>query len=217
MTPVIRTVLSAAGLVLASTASAQTFDPDATVVLMPYPYTAVTCGTLEEEDLLECESIAGESHPSLMYVYVLLVREGGFPNGVGGFEFGIEYDDTVDVIGWEHCAGGFDIPEEGWPASGTGNAMTWSGGCHFPPGEVAIAGDFVVANPTVGEMRIVPDPRTGRVEWVDCNIDLYEICPANLGTFDLATAVDPLCGDHCGTVPAPVVRWGQIKAVYRVL
>ena len=82
-------------------------------------------------------------------------------------------------------------------------------------GEVAIAGDFVIRDPSVGEIRIIPDPRTGRVEWVDCNIDLYEICPGNLGTFDLAAPVDPLCGDNCGTVPATTLRWGEVKSVYR--
>ncbi len=145
-------------------------------------------------------------------VFVLLAREGGFPNGVGGLQFGIEYDESVRVLGWSQCSGGAEIPSDDWPASGSGNALTWRQGCHEPMGEVAIAGLLVVEAPLDGELRIIADPRVGMTLWADCSAELAEICPGNGDTFNLDEPAVPICGDQCDdTVPVHEASWSAIK------
>ncbi len=49
--------------------------------------------------------------------------------GVGqleGLQFGIEYDAAVDVSSWQLCTGGFQVPEDGWPDSGSAIAVTFN-------------------------------------------------------------------------------------------
>ena len=50
----------------------------------------------------------------------------GEPGGVGGIQFGIEYDAPLVVQSWNNCTGGNEIPSDDWPSSGSGNAITKS-------------------------------------------------------------------------------------------
>lgn len=44
---------------------------------------------------------------------------------LAGLTFGVVYTPGVAIIEGESC-GDFELPDDGWPASGTGNAVTWS-------------------------------------------------------------------------------------------
>jgi len=139
--------------------------------------------------------------------------------------------------GWSMCTGGSEIPEDGWPASGTGNAVTWAGGCYDVTENddgVTKIGFFVIFPDSRGAMWIVEDPRVGYALASDCWPNSYLICRELMGS----SVMDPVdapcdeyfadngigypespcnpCGDTCpqGT-PINSTTWGGIKSHYR--
>lgn len=148
-----------------------------------------------------------------MFFYVGLMREGGFPIDVGGAQFGITYDATVTVTNWALCTGGGEIPEAGWPDSGTGNAVTWGGGCYGPPAEMGRIGFFVTRPPFEGVMSLTPDPRIGKALWATCDAELFELCDENLQSTEISGVVSSICGDGCA-VPTEFGTWSRLKRLH---
>jgi hypothetical protein len=185
--------------------------------IAPADYGAQCAALLDDGDcgdLVSSLPVAGEA-----FVWVVASREGGFPQGVGGMQFGIEYS-GLTVVGWTLCTGGSEISQAGWPDSGTGNAVTWSGGCYSSPGTRARIGYISILDGSQGSFSVTGDPRLNPVgvEWADCDAVVWQLCVENLGGIaDLSAVGDvpPNCGDHCPIIPVEDHSWGQIKNLYR--
>lgn len=195
------------------------------------------CGDFPLESDIGCDLVLVDGvdfgEYGLLIVWVLVAAippQQGVDGGIGGVQFGIRYDPSVDVLGWALCTGGAEIPQrddEGtWPESNTGNAIVWSQGCYpeaqNPDGMTAI-GYLVVREQSRGFMEIRDDPRTGRAEAVDCADTLTEICGRLLGAAVMHSDAGPCddvrgsacntCGLDCAT-PIHETSWGRVKNLY---
>ena len=100
-----------------------------------------------------------------------------------------------------------------WPDTGTGNAVTYTGGCYNPAGSAARVGYLSIGNGNSGFVNLVNDPRIDNALYTDCDATEVTICLGNLGDADLSAGTSPTCGDACAT-PTVETSWGQIKALF---
>ena len=208
-----RLLLCLLALMLPLTAFAVTDElANINVVVTPASYGGCADGAVFEAGT--CADLVSSPVGGFAFVWIVLSNEGGFPNGVGGARFGVEYDLVGAVIPWALCTGGSEISEDGWPASGTGNAVTWSGGCYDPPSQVAVIGYLTADDGASGFCNVIGDPRVGFAQYSDCLPTEFELCPENLGGCDLAVGCTPVCGDHCEVTPVEEMSWGKIKSLY---
>lgn len=146
--------------------------------------------------------------------------------GVAGFQCGIDYNGAVgagvDVFGWTLCANQ-EFAQPGWPASGTGNTITWAPAtdCQdvnsepYVPGTViAIGGVFAVEVLSPDFMSVIPRPVDGKAKVADCNAaedDITFNTPSQLGIAGFGLPGYNPCG-----LPTPVQNstWGGIKKAY---
>ncbi len=148
----------------------------------------------------DCDGLSSSPLGGAAFVWVVVSDEASFPSGIGGVQFATTH--SMPVGSWTLCTGGNQIPGEGWPASGSGNAVTWASGCYEPPGTNARVGYFAIDDGSSGTFGIEPDPRVGAALWVECGGDSpVPICSAGLGMLDLATGGSPLCGEQAGGLP----------------
>jgi len=208
---------SVMALLAAAPALAQDVDPHTGIVVQTFPWAVFTCSDPAYTWETECEEMdatVGEFQNHVVAVYA--TREGGWPEGIGGIQFGIEYAfENGQVTSWTLCSGGSEVPEAGWPASGTGNAVTWMAGCHVPPGEVAFVGAFLVytesfGEPVTGWLRITADPRVGQALVADCETNLAEVCSDALVTWTAGESLPDVCG-ACIATPTRSTSWGELK------
>ena len=86
------------------------------------------CQVVAGAPLLDCES-ALTNRPGLGQSWYLAVYAAFPPTSsprLFGVTFGISYDETdVVLVAWEGC-GDFELPNNAWPASGEGTAVTWN-------------------------------------------------------------------------------------------
>jgi len=122
------------------------------------------------------------------------------PARIAGVQFGIEHDLAPGEF--VSCAGGFEIPTDDWPASGSAAAIVWDE-CNESPGENVRVGFFPVSEAGSGTFSVIPDPRTGFASVADCDAVDRELCDGNLGTLDLAVGTTPTCDPRPGTLPPP--------------
>ncbi len=122
-----------------SLVATQEFDECFNINLMMEPPQYGGCGVSVPylESFETCENLVFDPwYPQIVFVHVVASRSPDFDEGIGGLQFGIEYE-NVEIQGWGLCTGGSEIPEAGWPRSGTGNAVTWPGGCYDPETQLA--------------------------------------------------------------------------------
>ncbi len=170
----------------------------------------------------------GELTPNFAELVVGGVPVGAGPGvsgGIGGIQFGIEYVPSLDLYGWTLCTGGSEIPQVepvAWPASGSGNAVTWSDGCYLVTDNddgVTKIGFFSVRSGGPGFLRAAGDPRIGGIALVaDCLPTTFEICRAHLGWGDVEVdgpGGHVACGTSCADPLVEVSTWSRVKALYR--
>jgi len=179
-------------------------------------YAGCDDGLWDEIDGGVCADLDLDPIPAQSFLWFVISRvDVPLENGVGGVQLGIDHVDA-DVLGWTLCTGGSEIPEDGWPASGTGNAMTWSAGCYEPAGgHQARIGFITLGDGLVGQFEVTGDPRVGQAVYADCDTETYAICFSNLGRYD--TGLDfnpPTCNPECGSVPSRRSSWGTLKALF---
>ncbi len=174
-----------------------------------------------------------------IFVWVVV---GGVPpcegnaGGIGGIRFGIQYEPTVLVAGWAVCAGS-EVQGPGWPGSGTGDAITWQGGCYCVTANtdgMTKVGFFQINPTSAGGMVIVEDPQVGFAQAADCAPVGFRICRQLMGKCVLSPNDGPCdlydhaahgigsaaqevcnpCGGKCA-VPMRSTSWGSIKTLYR--
>ncbi len=118
-----------------------------------------------------CESVTVDapSGPGRYDIYVLGVDV----DEVLGTRFGLSCDGPLLFYGWMSC-GELEIPTDGWPGCGEGNAVTW--GAVPAPGPTVTVGilDVYVYGGSVS-LSTGPDPRVGHAEWCD-NSDPAPLC-----------------------------------------
>jgi len=96
-------------------------------------------------------------------------------NGLTGFQFGIEYTEHtfhhtgMVVTDWHYCSL-LEWRPDNWPASGSGNTLTWSttpNTCQREP--VVAGGYFTVTVYGASTMSITPYPVTGLAKVANCS------------------------------------------------
>lgn len=195
-------------LMVPAIASAQD-DADAfiNVTVTPPSYGGCDAGAgIDDGGCLDLASAPQENG----FVFVVASRLGGWDDGIGAIQFGLDH--TL-AGSWALCTGGSEIPEAGWPASGTGNAATWGGGCYLPAGENALVGFVSVAGPAGGSIQTTGDPRVGAAIYTSCSAVPFNFPAGNLGgDADLADGTTPLC-EPTGT-PTVEETWSSLKNLF---
>jgi len=204
-----------ASSLVVTTAHAQVEDRDANLNLHLTLASYAGCDDTNFDVIDEgtCSDLSGGAVAGQAFVWVVASKEGGLPDGIGGVQFGIQHSGVIQ--NWALCTGGSQIAENGWPASGTGNACVFDDGCYVPAGEAARIGFFGVDEGATGSYRLTDDPRIAQAVWADCSTETFTYCEGNLGRVDhgSGTTQDPRCGDRCDDViPNRATTWTSIKA-----
>jgi len=209
--------LPVALVVFSPVGSAQELDPRVSIEARVVPWTIFECSDPIWNPPAICEVLAADPEITQQGFTLGLyaTRAGGWPEGIGGFQFGVEHEISSPGVYWTLCSGGSEISDDDWPASGTGTAMTWAGGCQNPDGEAIFIGGFVIAGsfelpPPSGWIRLTADPRIGKALYADCTTETYEVCEENLLTWDLDELLVPAC-DACAATPTRAATWGELK------
>jgi hypothetical protein len=172
-------------------------------------------------------SLAPSLQVSLLAGGIVPFERAGEFGGIGGLQFALDYPASAGVETWTLCTGGAEVPAGGWPGAGSGNAVTWAGGCRPETGNAAgieRVGFWTLVPGGAGLIEIAGDPRVNGGAWFyDCNAEGYFICDALLGSADVTPGSNPravTCGGSCAIVGTPgngttvSASWGQIKSLY---
>jgi hypothetical protein len=156
----------------------------------------------------------------------VVVCNGSDSVGIAGAEFGIEYDGAegsgVDVQIWRGCAD-LEYPSDDWPASGSGNLVTWAE-CQatnldpkVPKSAYAVCGVFHVDVLGQDEMQVTPRPVSGRMKVADCAAvedDITDAVVARGGIATFCTNRHGYAYCHGKVLPGTEATWGKIKTLY---
>jgi hypothetical protein len=131
-----------------------------------------------------CGEIETRGQVGTDYFAYVIISNLNSTAGLSVGRFGITYDGAaargVDVSSWTSCADGLEFPSAGWPAAGTGIAVTWQN-CFHPPivngDAMAVVGYFEVNASTPDEIRVTPHPSFNQAAVGDCaaNEDVIEM------------------------------------------
>ncbi len=115
--------------------------------------------------------------------------------------------------GWTSCSL-LEIPTEGWPGCGEGNAQTWGATLAGPNVTMGIL-DVLVYSGTNAKLAMCKDPRTGWAEVCD-GTEPNPLCdkvtePAAFGF----VGFDRYGYNPCGEVATERGTWGAVKSLYR--
>lgn len=86
-------------------------------------------------------------------------------DSLAGVQFGIHYDATVSVNSWTRCTSGLDIPEDGWPDSGTAIALAFPEILPTGPDSLVALGFFTIEGGSSGSIQVTDDARIGEAVW----------------------------------------------------
>ncbi|HET9233739.1 MAG TPA: hypothetical protein VFP10_06345 [Candidatus Eisenbacteria bacterium] len=167
-----------------------------------------------------CNDYSTSTSSSGFYTIYLTIAGYDDTIGVAGAQFGVSYDNMngvgADIWGWKSCSD-FEFREDNWPASGTGNLITWDwgGNCQRNDGVPLTAGAFDVTVYSGDVFSLTPRPVDGMVKVAGCDLvetDITDAVPSRLGQVGFGTTggYNPCLG------PSPVHprTWGSIKALY---
>lgn len=168
------------------------------------------------------------------FVYLLATpdtREWSPDVGVGGLQCGIEFPTAgarppIEMLSWTPCAV-MEFPQPAWPASGTGNTITWgTAGCRVT--DVAVGGYFYLAAYSPAALSLTNHPAVGAAKVANCRgsestVDLT-LNATQLGWISFGGAAKGLARLGCNSgvracvENAPVavkpMTWGGIKALF---
>jgi hypothetical protein len=147
--------------------------------------------------------------------YYLVVGQAA--TGVGGLSIGLDY--TNLFLGFTSCADGLEFTNNGWPASGGGNRITWTT-CPAPAGlqaqvasgiQVVFGAFYVYKYGADTSFNIVQNPLSGDAELAvgDCGAVVSFLSPlaaASIGVGGTA-GYNP-----CGEIPTEPTTWGNLKS-----
>jgi hypothetical protein len=114
----------------------------------------------------------GDLYPQHYIAYVL-ISDFNPVRGVAGVQFGISYDDSaqsgVDIQSWQSCAL-LEWPMDDWPASDTGNLLTWNQAEDCQDKAPIPVGYFYLTAYTPDRLKIIPRPVDGLARIAVCGI-----------------------------------------------
>jgi hypothetical protein len=158
----------------------------------------------------------------------VVICNGSDSVGLAGAEFGIEYDGAsgsgVDIEAWKTCAD-LEFPQDDWPASGSGNLVTWAE-CQMtnlvqnPPlagTAYAVAGVFTVSVYGQDQMEVTTRPVSGRMKVADCLAVEDDITDALVSRGGIATFCTNRQGyNYCKgkKLDGGPTTWGTLKNMY---
>lgn len=164
------------------------------------------------------------------FVYVLMTS-GSESKGLSGLQMGIEYHGmgngtALAMNDWTTCSD-LQFPTDTWPASGSGNTITWvaPGNCQMDP--IVAAGYFYVTAYASATMSIAPYPASGQLKVAVCtatevlpdqSLGLDQVGWVSMGRGSVGTdtnGCNPALEPCLRTVPTRSTTWGQIKSMYR--
>jgi hypothetical protein len=162
-------------------------------------------------------------------VYLIASPNSTTGSAICGVQAGIAYDvdqeghPGLEVLSWHLCAD-VEFPGDNWPASGSGNTVTWAEQAYAT--DVNVVGYFEATAHGAATMSVIPWPVTGVAKLSDCNSMEYtlEIPPDRLGWVSWGGAGFGLDTNGCnptlepcatGAVPTQAVTWGRLKNLYR--
>lgn len=184
---------------------------------------ALTCGVIDTD-----ANDYGPGQPNFVWLLVGGVPAGsgpGAPGGIGGIQFGLYHsDDGISISSWTLCTGGSEIPQDDltgtWPEDGTGNAITWAGGCRLVTDNadgLTRIGYFTLFPGPGGVFSIDDDPRTGSAEAAECDASPRRLCTWLLGRGDTTIGGgegENTCDYYCLVDPVAEMTWSGLKAMY---
>jgi len=110
---------NAGGVLIAHDADLLMSETDGIVSICDQGVVPPTCVAAD----VEIDGSTG-SDPSIFKIYAAFIPESS-PR-LMGLTWGIQYEeDRIVVANWGSC-GNFELPDTGWPASGTGSSQTWN-------------------------------------------------------------------------------------------
>lgn len=187
------TITASALVLFVSTAAS---DPALNVHLVPADFSAgCTTGGI---DSLTCEELNPEGESTgLQFAFVVVSGV----DSLTAVQFGVTYQQTVNVLTWQSCTGGFEIPQGSWPDSATGLASAW-GGIASPAdsGAVIPVGYFLLDAGSSATLTLVVNPATNEATYVDHEQFTHNIDPAQLGVADVSGQGNGY--NPCGAAPA---------------
>jgi hypothetical protein len=137
-------------------------------------------------------STAAKLHPQNYFAYVL-ITDFSIQRGLAGVQFGISYDDSVgrgvDITSWQNCAL-YQWEMENWPASGTGNLLTWDQAEDCQETAPLPVGFFFLTAYSEDRLKLIPRPVDGLARVAMCGLTvgrkttLDNIKAENLGWID---------------------------------
>ncbi len=183
------------------------------------------CDSVDDRSLLCSEVRVDDAATTPLFAWVMVADVGDW---IAAAQFGIRYTDEVQVAAWTLCAPGFEIPEDGWPSSGTGNAIGFVASgqedeCYLPPGPDGIAkvGFFYISAGSRGAISVTRDPRIDDIHVSVCpngdvdHPEIIDVCEYN-GSARVGTTGGHLPDDcRCSGPPVKERSWAQIKSTYR--
>jgi hypothetical protein len=206
--------------------------PKVAVHLGLHEVATAICDGAPELHGIDCGSVATDGDLMTGYDLYIVIAQGDSTKGIAGLTFGIQYDDApgsgVDLMGtpkFALCANGLQYPSATWPASGSGNSITWNPetGCQrtvLPPyGVHATAGAFYVYAYSEDRFMITPHSKlqTPVLSVADCSAVLTELTSPGTDSGwaafgELALGCTP-CIFEC-IIAAEPVTWGRVKAMF---
>lgn len=222
-----RTISFALSLLVPTAALAgDVIDPLVTLNVHFTESSYLGCGLVDDGAIAVCENLASTSSAEEVFAWIFVAKDGGLvlgdTPGIGAAAFGIEYEATVEISGWALCTGGAEIPQADfggrWPDSGTGNAVTWAGGCYIAPAEVAKIGFLTAASGSTGLLMTRPDSKitSDGIAVFSCSpeSELFLLCEAAMGFGTVGTGSTPVCGNPCDPTPSAEVTWSRMKSLF---
>jgi hypothetical protein len=147
---------------------------------------------------MRIDGAVDEASAKVFKVYV--VFPSGCHYGLYGAAWGIHYPAGIHVVGSGMC-GDFELPDAGWPASGTGNSVTWNVAQNIwavPMYWFAAYNDGPPAT-----FDLAPNPSQGAVmagDWVPAILDhIYALGKIGFGTDGENVSLDLVAGACCRT------------------
>jgi hypothetical protein len=110
------------------------------------------------------------------YLVYVLVTDFSPSEGVAGVQFGISYNgepqEGVDMTGpWKTCTL-YQWPMEDWPATNTGNLLTWNQSEDCQEKQPLPVGFFTVTAYSPDRLKIIPRPVDGMARIATCGVKM---------------------------------------------
>jgi len=203
-------------------------DHPAAILLHVVPATAhTTCDGPSSLDSVITFQNLGPNGAEHSVVY-MIASPNATTQEICGVQAGIAYDATrdghagVEMQAWHLCAD-MEFPDDNWPASGTGNTVTWANQAYAT--DVNVMGYFEVFVHGASTMSVTPWPISGVAKIANCSSLEYTLVipPDRLGWVSWGGAGFGLDTNGCNparepcvtaSVPTQAVTWGRLKNLY---